>query len=462
MKKSFNRLTAIVMAGTMAMSLAGCMPSASDTATTAAETTTAAADTAETTAAEPAAPSGMTVNTTDSITLRMNWWGGDNRHEATLEAIKAFEAKYPNIKVEAEYEAFSGHEEKVALALKSGNAADVIQLNMDWVFNYSPEGTMFLDLNTVSDIIDLTAYDQSDLDFFTTKGVLQALPVSNTGRVFEWNKTTFDKIGVALPTTLDELLAAGDAFAAFEDGSYYPIYLDELDRTHLMVYYLQCKYGKPWVTVENYELQYTLEEIEEGLEFINTLEDRHVTPTVEQIHGDGADTADTNPKFLDGHYAGVYMWDSNVNKYSGAVPDSEFAIGEMISMGDYHGGMTKASMVFAIPQTCAHPAEAAALIQFLFGDAEGATILGDTRGTPANKNALAAFEITGLAADAHTKAMDWIEFKFDPIFERAALKNTDGTYYMVMQMLSYEQDSVESIAQYLMDDINKQLDAAKQ
>ena len=250
------------MAGTLACaiagSLVGCMP-----------TQTAPADTKQE-ETSTAAAADLKVNTTDPITLRMNWWGGDSHHKATIEAIRAFEAKYPNIKVEAEYESFTGHEEKVALALKSGSAADVIQLNMDWVFNYSPDGEMFIDLNTLSNVIDLTAYEPSDLDFFTINGKLQAIPVSNTGRVFFWNQTMFDRVGAKIPTTLDELYAAGEKFASYEDGSYYPLIVKELDRTLLMVYYLQCKYGKPWV--ENNELQYTQEEISEGMEFLNTLE----------------------------------------------------------------------------------------------------------------------------------------------------------------------------------------------
>ncbi len=46
---------------------------------------------------EAAAPADMEVNTTDPITLRFNWWGGDSPKK-TLKAItEAFEAKYPNI-----------------------------------------------------------------------------------------------------------------------------------------------------------------------------------------------------------------------------------------------------------------------------------------------------------------------------------------------------------------------------
>ncbi|MGC6176471.1 ABC transporter substrate-binding protein [Lacrimispora sp. 38-1] len=457
-RNKWKQAAVFALSGLMAASLAGCMPTESSKPqgeTTVSQTKAESQGTAESAKAE-----GLKVNTTDPITLRMNWWGGDSRHQATLEGIKAFEAKYPNIKVEAEYESFTGHEEKVALALKSGSAADVVQLNMDWVFNYSPDGSLFYDLNKVSDIIDLKAYDKSDLDYYTTNGVLQAVPASNTGRVFFWNTTRLKDVGVEIPKNLDELYAVGEAFAAYKDGTYYPIILNELDRMTLMVYYLQCKYGKPWV--ENYQLQYSKEEVQEGLEWISLLEEKHVIPTLEVLAGDGSELVDTNQRWIDGHYAGMYIWDSNLKKYQEAAPGFEFEVGDYIKMGDYKGGMTKASMVFAIPKTSKYPAESAALIQFLFGDPEGAKILGDTRGVPANKNGLASLDLSNsLAAKANKKVMEWTTFKFDPVFERSALKNPDGTYYMGMQMLSYKQDDAAGVAEYLVNDINKQLEAAK-
>lgn len=440
------------MAGTLACaiagSLVGCMP-----------TQTAPADTKQE-ETSTAAAADLKVNTTDPITLRMNWWGGDSHHKATIEAIRAFEAKYPNIKVEAEYESFTGHEEKVALALKSGSAADVIQLNMDWVFNYSPDGEMFIDLNTLSNVIDLTAYEPSDLDFFTINGKLQAIPVSNTGRVFFWNQTMFDRVGAKIPTTLDELYAAGEKFASYEDGSYYPLIVKELDRTLLMVYYLQCKYGKPWV--ENNELQYTQEEISEGMEFLNTLENKHVVPTLEILAGDGSELIDTNQRWIDGHYAGIYMWDCNLLKHKNAAAGFDFVVGDFINMGDYHGGMSKAAMVFAIPKTSEHPAEAAALIQFLLGEKEGIKIMSDIRGIPLNKKAREVLDLSNsVAAIANEKMAAWTQFRFDKVFERAPLKNADGTYFLTQQMLSYKQADAQECAKILMDGINEQLSAAQ-
>ncbi len=44
---------------------------------------------------EAAAPADMEVNTTDPITLRFNWWGGDSRHEKTLKAIEHLRPNIP-------------------------------------------------------------------------------------------------------------------------------------------------------------------------------------------------------------------------------------------------------------------------------------------------------------------------------------------------------------------------------
>ena len=149
-------------------------------------------------------------------------------------------------------------------------------------------------------------------------------------------------------------------------------------------------------------------------------------------------------------------------KYAAACADSgEMIIADFPKFGEYQGGLTKASQVLAIPKTSQHPEEAAMLIQFLFGEEEGAKILGDPRGIPANKAGEKAAAVTGIVADAHNKAMDWVKIAFDPIFERSALKNTDGTYYLVFQQLSYGEDTPENLAEYYMDEVNKVCEDAR-
>ncbi|MGL6218338.1 MAG: extracellular solute-binding protein, partial [Lacrimispora sphenoides] len=138
--KKIKQWAAMGLATVMTVSLSACGggKSTSETAaSTAAETTAASAD--EATTAEP-------TTSGEPVELKFSWWGGDTRHAATEEAIKAFEAKYPNIKVTPEYGAWTGWEEKQSLNILGGNAADVMQINWNWIESYSQGGTAFANL----------------------------------------------------------------------------------------------------------------------------------------------------------------------------------------------------------------------------------------------------------------------------------------------------------------------------
>ena len=59
--------------------------------------------------------------------------------------------------MEPTFAAWSGWEEKMAAAFIAGNAQDVCQVNWNWLYNYSADGSKFVDLNTTSKFIDLTS-----------------------------------------------------------------------------------------------------------------------------------------------------------------------------------------------------------------------------------------------------------------------------------------------------------------
>ena len=74
------------------------------------------------------------------VTITFNWWGGDSRHEATKKAVDTFMAKNPDIKVEVNFGAWTDWETARALEFQSGTAADLSQINMDWIGNYDANG----------------------------------------------------------------------------------------------------------------------------------------------------------------------------------------------------------------------------------------------------------------------------------------------------------------------------------
>lgn len=463
-KNSLKRVMATGLVAAMALTTAACGNSTDNTASTDAATDTNAAATtdAATSEAAPATEASSDAAAADDsyedCTLTMSWWGGDSRHEATLAAIEAFEAQYPGITVEPTYAAWDGWEEKMATAFAAGTAQDVNQVNWNWITQYDADGTVFLNLNDYAGVIDLTQVDPAYLAMCEASDGSQAgVPISMTGRIFYWDKTTFDEVGVEIPTTLEDLKACGEAFKAKGDD-YYPLALGEYDRMILMVYYLESVYGTDWVT--DGTLNYTQEQIVEGLNFIQSLEDAHVIPSIATIAGDGAASLDQNQNWIDGHYAGIFEWDSSASKFSAALEEGrEFAVGDYLTdLGDFNGGYAKVSMCWAINSNCAHPKEAALLVNYLMNNEEAATILKSERGIPVSQIALSTADAAGLldgtVVEANKKVLAWVSNSLDPYFEDSTLKSSDGVYYDVMAGLSYGDYTPEEAAQTLIDGVS--------
>ncbi len=457
MRRSIKKAMSLTLASVMALSLAACGGNSGGAAAEGSGETNAAGGSGETNAA--AGGSGSE----EPVEIKFSWWGGDSRHEATEKAVEAFRAKYPYITVTTEYGAWSGWEEKQALNIMGGNAADVMQINWNWIESYSGNGTNFANLEDYSDVLDLTQFPSEALELCKADGKLMAVPVALTGRLFYWNKTTFDEVGVALPTDEASLFAAGEAFKNY-DEDYYPLAMGEYDRMIFLVYYLESVYGKPWV--QDGEIQYTAEEIAAGMEFINKLEDGHVIPTMAVINGDMADSLDKNAKWIDGKYAGILEWDSSASKFQKAVaestnkPGQEFVIGDFIKFGDYDGGFTKISMGLAVSASSAHPKEAAMLINYLLNDPEGIEICSTERGIPCSAAAGTVLEEKGLGdalvKEANAKVMAFSKFPLDTKFEHNDLKaNPDGVYYKVFGKLSTDDYDPAAAAEALMDGVNE-------
>ncbi|MDL2324926.1 ABC transporter substrate-binding protein [Ruminococcaceae bacterium OttesenSCG-928-A16] len=416
-------------------------------------------------ASTPAAASAAGLQPADGpVELSLSWWGGDARHEATQKAVDAFTTKYPNITVKTNYGAWTGWEDTMSTALYAGTAQDVDQVNWNWIFNYDNDGKTFVDLNTLSDYIDLTQFNEAALAQCTVNGRLTAIPVAMTGRIFYWNQTTFDEAGIATPTTFDELLAAGETFKTKLGEEYYPLAMNQLDRMIFMVWALECEYGKDWVV--DGKLNYSQAEIEDGLALISQLEEAHVIPTMEKVLGDGAESFDKNPKWMEGKYAGIFEWDSSATKMQAALNEGqEFVVGEFLTgFGDYKGGFTKVSLGFSIAESAEYPVESAMLINFLLNEEEGVKLMASERGIPLSKVALQICTdndlLNPIVAEANGKVLAWCEYNLDPTFEDAKLKSTDGVYYDVMDGLSYGDYDLAEAASILIEGIEATLAAA--
>ncbi len=416
-----------------------------------------AASSTASSAAKAASVAGLS---SDPVPLTMSWWGGESRHNAYQEALKAFSAEHTTITVNPTFAAWSGWEDTMSTKFAGGVAEDVCQISWNWLYNYSGNGQTFLDLNSITDYLDLSQWDDAKLGACNVANAQQCVPISMTGRIFYWNMTTFNKAGITeVPATEGDLFAAGKAFQEKLGDDSYPLHLGAYDRMILMVFYLESKYGKDWADPTTSTLNYTADEIAEGIDFIKSLVDGHVImplPTYYGANGDGA--AHQSNEWITGKIAGIFEWDSAASKYQDALDEenkSGFTVGEEIKFGDYNGGFSKVSMGMAITKTCKNPAEAATLIEYLW-NGDGAAIMGSECGVPASKAGLATAQAAGkineLVAEANGKVMAFASCQLDPLFESSDLKATGtGIYQEVFDTVDYDNKSGADVVDTLLD-----------
>lgn len=343
--------------------------------------------------------------TASAADLRMSWWGGDSRHEATQAALEVCSAKHGHT-VSPEFTGWSGHLEKVTTQIAGGTEADIMQINWPWLPLFSADGTGFADLNTLSDTIDLSNWTQAQLDGSTMNGALNGLPLSTTGRVMWFNQTTYEKAGLSVPTTWEELMAAGPVFQEVLGEDYYPFEGNGLDAMLIIINVVTQMTGKDMIDPATNTVAWTAEELTAGIEHYGAMVENHVIKSWPMAAADGNVALHENPAWADGHIAGAYQWDSTYFKISDPMNDDQVLVpaGVLTLDGSQTDGVyRKASMVFSISANSENQQAAAEILNCLLNEEEGIAEMGTARGLPASAAASAQLTAAGMI-DATQKA----------------------------------------------------------
>lgn len=157
----------------------------------------------------------------EEVQLRFSWWGGDERHEATLAAMEAYEASHPGISLVGEYSGFDGYLEKLVTQLAGGTAPDIIQIDYAYLETLWSVQENFVNFHE-QNIVDISGISQGLLDGVTApNGALIGLPTGLNFSIVYVNKTLADAAGIELGHwTWDDLFANAKKLREYNPNAY--------------------------------------------------------------------------------------------------------------------------------------------------------------------------------------------------------------------------------------------------
>jgi len=332
------------------------------------------------------------------VELRMSWWGGNEVHRAQLKCIELFEQRHPGIRISAEYTGWAGYLERLTTQIAGGTAPDLIQINWNWLTLFSRDGDGFYDMNQLSDLIRLPAFSGDGLAMGTVAGRLNALPPTLTGRLFWFNKTTWDRAGLTLPKSWDELMAAGPVFRDKLGPEYYPLDLNLQDVVALTTSWAIQQTGEPLIDERPPQLNMDRDMLTRMAGLYDQLVRQHVVPDARTRASYGNVQRHELRPWINGQFAGVYEWSSAIGKSLNALaPGQELVLGPylMLPGASDSGLFYKPGMMVSINRQSQHVRETARLLDFLLNDPEATAIMGLKRGVPDSRLALASLRQSG-------------------------------------------------------------------
>lgn len=148
----------------------------------------------------------------EPITLRMAWWGSQNRHDKTVAAIELYESLHPEVDIEYEFYSFDDYFTKLKTLVASDEVWDIFQLGGN--FPMYLDKIYPLDEFIESGVVDVSKISAANLQTTQqTDGTQLGLTNGINTYGIAYDPAMFEEAGAALPTenwTWDDYRAAAD------------------------------------------------------------------------------------------------------------------------------------------------------------------------------------------------------------------------------------------------------------
>lgn len=346
------------------------------------------------------------VSARGDATLRFSWWGGDERHEATLKAIELYEAANPGVTIEGEYGGFSGYLEKMVTQIAGNSAPDIMQIDYAYLEPFWGQMDNFVDFSQ-QDAIDIALFPEGLLEGIKAPtGELIGLPTGLNFSVIYANSVLAEAAGIELgQMSWDQLLENAKKLRAYDPEAYLAV--GSVNRFIFEPYMFNIT-GKPLINTD-YTLGYDVEAATKAFAFVKQCYDEGVLYPLEDTVASGTYGQYQNQDWLDSKIMMIMDFSSGEAAAKASFPEGQVVA--IPSIGDHEaentGIVLRPTNMLAVNAKSPNAEEALRFLSFFFTNEEAIDTLGLTRAMPSTDLALTRMAEQGRLPEDTKAAADW-------------------------------------------------------
>lgn len=312
----------------------------------------------------------------EDITLRIAWWGGQPRHDYTLEVIKMYEEKNPHVTIEPEYASWDDYWKKLAPQAAANELPDIMQMDLSYLAQYGGKGQLE-DLNGyLGTAIDVSNVSDSAVSGGMLNGQLFGFNLGVNALQVHYDPELLKKIGV---DSIDPNWTWEDYTELGKKAAAAGLYLETGLRPEVFFGYYLRQNGQQLYADNGIELGYTDDQL--FIDYFNMTTDMvrigaSPTPDVSaQVKG-----AEDDP-MVKGQAVSIFQWS---NQYVGVrqVANRPIEMHPLPGPNGKEGLYLKPSMFFSVSKNSEQKEEAAKFIDFFTNDIEANKLINGDRGVP--------------------------------------------------------------------------------